>query len=549
MRFVARLTPYGVFAIAAATAGTFRLEEAGRLQIYLAAYTALALLVSLWVLPGLIAALTPVTVRELFAVTRDALLTAAIAGDLFIVLPLLITAAKELVARHSPARADAQSLPDLIVPIAYNFPHSGKLLTLSFILFAGWFSDAAVDPAEYPRLAGAGLVTLFGSVSAAVPFLLDLFHIPADTFQLFLATSIINSRIGSLVAAMHTVAVALIGTCALSGMIRWRLRPILTYASLTAVLTLTVIGGMRLAAERLLGSPPQSAAVLDAMRLDHPVEAVVSRHHGGAAAVAAPAGTRQDAILASRTLRVGYLSDAMPFAFFNGADELVGLDVALMHDLARELGVRLEFVPAPRRGLDDASGVAAQLRDGQYDVLIGGLAVTTARARVMRLSSSYLSETLGFVVRDDHRRRFESWSALRREAVLTIDVPDVPYFVEKLQQRLPQARLQPQADVVAAFESTGADALLLPAERGSAWTLRYPRYTVVVPGPDLIKVPLAFGLPSGEAALAAIVDTWIDLKRQDGTIDGLYQYWILGRTAATTGRRWSVVRDVLHWVD
>ena len=86
----------------------------------------------------------------------------------------------------------------------------------------------------------------------------------------------------------------------------------------------------------------------------------------------------------------------------------------------------------------------------------------------------------------------------------------------------------------------------MPAERGSAWTLRYPGYSVVVPTP-LLKVPLALALPRDEPDLGAFVITWLDLKRKDGTLDALYQYWILGRGAARTEPRWSIIRNVLHW--
>ena len=108
------------------------------------------------------------------------------------------------------------------MPASFNFPHTGKLLSLSFVLFAGWFADAPVPPSDYPQLALAGLVTFFGSLTAAVPFLLDQFRIPADTFQLFLATGVINSRVGSLVAAVHTLTVALLVSCAVTGHLRWR---------------------------------------------------------------------------------------------------------------------------------------------------------------------------------------------------------------------------------------------------------------------------------------------------------------------------------------
>ena len=66
-RLVTRLTPYGLFAIAANAAGTLGLEQLSRLQIYLVAYVAVALMVSLWVLPGLVAALTPIRARDILA--------------------------------------------------------------------------------------------------------------------------------------------------------------------------------------------------------------------------------------------------------------------------------------------------------------------------------------------------------------------------------------------------------------------------------------------------------------------------------------------------
>src|SRR6185503_12284193 len=58
-KFVVSLTPYGVFAIAANTAGTLNVEQIARIQVYLITYIIVALLVALWVLPGLVSALTP----------------------------------------------------------------------------------------------------------------------------------------------------------------------------------------------------------------------------------------------------------------------------------------------------------------------------------------------------------------------------------------------------------------------------------------------------------------------------------------------------------
>ena len=49
---------------------TLDLTQLGRLQVYLLVYCAAALFLSLWLLPGLVAALTPVSAREVLASLR-----------------------------------------------------------------------------------------------------------------------------------------------------------------------------------------------------------------------------------------------------------------------------------------------------------------------------------------------------------------------------------------------------------------------------------------------------------------------------------------------
>jgi Na+/H+-dicarboxylate symporter len=289
-KFVVSLTPYGVFAIAANTAGTLNLEQIARIQVYLITYVMVALLIALWVLPGLVCALTPFGYKEMLGPTRDALITAFVAGDLFIVLPILIQGCKELLERHRLVDDQTRALPDVIVPTSCNFTHTGKLLSISFILFAGWFADAAVPLREYPKLALTGLLTFFGSLR--------------------------------------------------------------------------------------------------------------------------------------------YFID-----------------------------------------------------------------VVKARAPELKLA--------------------------------------VVNSMTRIEEGLKNATL---------------DAAVLPAERGSVLSLLYPKYTVVVPEPGIIKIPLAYAVARRDKDFATFLNTWINLKRRDGTIGALYDHWILGKQAGKREPRWSVIRDVLHWV-
>jgi ABC-type amino acid transport substrate-binding protein len=331
----------------------------------------------------------------------------------------------------------------------------------------------------------------------------------------------------------------------MTGSLKWNRSPVLRYAVTTAVLTVAVIGGTRVLFANVLDQPYTKDKVLASMHLlRETTPARVERTESPAPALAD--GASQLAAIRSRGhIRVGYLPDALPFAFFNQQDQLVGFDIELAYRLAGELGVQLQLVPVRRETLDDG------LADGYCDIVMSGVAITTDRASRTTLSDSYLDETLGFVVPDAAREQFASWDDIRSRATLTIAVPDVPYYIDKLRLLVPRATLRPVTDFAAVMKAmpTDVDAIALPAERGSAWTLIYPAYSVVVPAPGLVKIPLAYPVARHDQEFATFINTWIDLKRKDGTLDSLYRYWILGQNPAARRARWSIVRNVLHWVE
>ena len=87
------------------------------------------------------------------------------------------------------------------------------------------------------------------------------------------------------------------------------------------------------------------------------------------------------------------------------------------------------------------------------------------------------------------------------------------------------------------------------AEAGSAWTLIYPGYSVVIPRDLRGWVPLVYALPRNDPTFQHFMNHWIELTRRDGTIDRLYDYWILGRQERARAPRWSIIRNVLGWVN
>jgi ABC-type amino acid transport substrate-binding protein len=236
------------------------------------------------------------------------------------------------------------------------------------------------------------------------------------------------------------------------------------------------------------------------------------------------------------------LAGRIPYAYSDRHGDLKGLDIEMAHRLAHDLGVSVEFLTVT---LEQLPGL---LDRGSCDLGMSGIPVTPLRASTMSFSAPYLDETLGWVVRDHLRNRFESWDTIAAIEGLRIGAIDAPYYLTELHERAPALRFERLSPDVTDEAVAAYDAFLIPAERGSVWTLLHPEFTVVVPRPDRIKVPLAYPLFRHGERWEQFVNTWIELKRRDATLDRLYRHWILGQDAVDVTPRWSVVRSVLHWV-
>jgi len=248
----------------------------------------------------------------------------------------------------------------------------------------------------------------------------------------------------------------------------------------------------------------------------------------------------------SGVLRVGYHPDNLPFSYFSETGELIGFDIDMAQLLAREMKVKLEFFPF------EIDTMAAQLEARQFDLIMAGIAVTTPRLEKITYSAPYMEATLAFIVPDHRRNEFASSKAIHQIPDLKIGIPHMAdYFTNKVKNYLPQAEVIALKSAREFFEANEQqlDAILWGAENGAAWTLLYPKFQVVIPIPDVVKIPVAYPIGGGDKEFANFMTQWIALKRNGLEYKKLYDHWILGLDAVVKQPRWSIVRDVLHWIE
>lgn len=539
---VVRLAPFGLFAIAANAAGTMTVQELGRLQVYIGSFILLTLLLTFFVMPGIVAMLTPFRFSDVLRASRSAMLTGFVTGNLFIVLPLLIEHGKMMFERAGIRTDDTDSFIEVLIPVSFNFPNLGKLLTLAFVLFAGWYTGNQVGLAEYPTFSVLGLFSLFGGVDLALPFLLDQMRIPSDTYQLYVVTGVVNGWFATLLATMNLFAFTLIATSAATGNLKIKPRQCVILGATASVLTVVVLLGARVGFSSIMGKSDIAQETLMQMQVKSDVETHIVRIANEGKPTSAE-GSRLDHILDRGTLKVGYHPDMYPFCFFNDNDQLVGYDVALMHELAASLDLKLVFIPWTYETRDE------QLHSGQIDVAIGGLMVTPERLARMTLTDSYMTITAAIVIEDHRRDAVSTWDDIRQLDGFRLATTG-RRLSRNVQRHLPETNVVYVDSPRDFFHKPKQpfDAILMTAEGGSAYTILYPDYDVAIPKPQF-KGNVAFAIPPDEPGLEKFFNAWLALQETNGTLSRFYEKWIVGQVASEKSPRWCVIRDVLHWVE
>ncbi len=555
-KIIAKAAPFGVFALIAAFSGTFNVEDLMRLQVYIVIYILVTLVLSFILIPGIITVFTPFTYREILVALRTPMITAFATSSALITLPLLIDGCKRMIVNDKrlsvdPKTADASI--DMLIPTFFTFPSPSSLLAISFVLYAGWHLGSPISAATYPALLLTGVPSLFGGILFAVPFLLKLSQLPSDMFQLFILISVFIARFGTLLSTMHYAAIGIVGTLSGTGEIRFRwLRLVRVVATGTALMA-PILVGVHAFYTHLVVIPYTKAEMLK--RLDfsesfQPARVFAEVPDHLASTSDGPADL--DQIIRRGVLRACYQPEEYPSAFFNAAEppQLVGFDIEMAHRFARSLELPLEFLPAV------SEENARDLLDrGACDLYMRKLPVSLSRSRKFGLSLPVSKSSLGLVVKDYRRDEFKNWDDIRAMGKsLRLGVEETRGNITHLRSIVKDATIVPLQSMEQELELLASatdeiDAIADIAEEGAAQTLLYPHFNLVVPKPTIF-FHISYAVARGNDDLLNSFDTWLMAEQSDGTVDRLYRHWALGGAAEVKkAPRWSVIRNVLGWVE
>ena len=540
--WVAKLSPIGVFALLASSTGTLTFPQFEKIRIYVLALAVGSILLALWIFPRLVSSFSSIKSKQYLNSIYPSLLLAFTTGNTLITLPLLIRDISQLFATtYDSDNLSVKSTLRSTVPIAYNLPTAGNLFVILFLFFAARFYALPIMTFDYIRITLMGMVVLFGSTSATlqgVTFLVDQLRLPVDCISLYIETMSVTRNLQGLVSASGIATLATLVALAYHQKIKLQVKQLVS----TTISSISILCVACISIIYLFQTATSPQEPFTKFRINNPSTHVVQTEEKDTDNSTEKFTNALKRIENRGIIKVGYNSNAIPFAYFNQHKELVGFDISLAHDLAKTLGVSITFVPFQYNTLPE------DLNDNKFDIAMSTITVTLPRIQKMSFTNTYLKEERVLVVKDFKRDQFTDLKFLKNSKKLRIAALKGTTLEELVPTLFPNATFVAITDYEQFLAPDIADALLWTESEALAWTQIHPEYTTLYPNESLGFETYAYAIHQDDHEFQQYLNYWLSLKTLDGFIDSQHDKWVLGKQP-NTNKRWSIIRDVLHWIE
>ena len=237
-------------------------------------------------------------------------------------------------------------------------------------------------------------------------------------------------------------------------------------------------------------------------------------------------------------LRVGFNEGIIPFSYRNAAGELVGYDIAFAYQLARDLNVRLRFIPF------EWTALAQNLTEGRFDIAMAGIYVTEDRLLAFTASTPYFQSPLALFMPRERAEGFTSRAKILEHPALKIGVFNDPVLIPRLARTFPNAEIVIVPGYQQVPDFSRIDAAIWTLVQAESLAAAHPSLIAVVPKDAGNPYLLAYLMPPDAEEFENFVNYWLDLKRADGFEKRQHAYWIDRVPPGDRAPRWSILRDV-----
>jgi polar amino acid transport system substrate-binding protein len=227
-----------------------------------------------------------------------------------------------------------------------------------------------------------------------------------------------------------------------------------------------------------------------------------------------------EAIKKREVLRVG-MSTFVPWAMRDKKGDLVGFEIDVATKVAQDMGVEVQFVPTAW------SGIIPALIAKKFDVIIGGMTITTQRNLTVNFSIPYAHSGQQIAANKELAGNFKAISDFNQSSV-TIACRRGSTACTAAQKMFPKATLRRFDDDAQAFQeviNANAHATLSSAPKPRFWTLQNTEKLFMPSDENLTRGDEAFALRKGDPDAHNVFSNWIQVNTSNGWLQERHDFW------------------------
>ena len=219
-------------------------------------------------------------------------------------------------------------------------------------------------------------------------------------------------------------------------------------------------------------------------------------------------------------LRVG-MSTFVPWAMKDKTGKLIGFEIDVATRLAKDMGVKVEFIPTKWAGIIPA------LLTGKFDVIIGGMGILPKRNQKVNFSVPYDYSGMSIVANRELAAGFKGLEDFNRpDVVLSVRLGATP--VDAAKKYMPKAELRMFDDESQAVQEVingKAHAMVSSAPLPAFQALKYPEKLFLPLEGTFTKEPIGFAVHKGDFDTLNFFNNWITFVNSEGWLKERKHYW------------------------
>jgi polar amino acid transport system substrate-binding protein len=225
-----------------------------------------------------------------------------------------------------------------------------------------------------------------------------------------------------------------------------------------------------------------------------------------------------------KVIRVG-MSTFVPWAMKDKQGKLVGFEIDVARQLARDMGVAVEFVPTAW------SGIIPALMTGKFDVIIGGMGITPERNLKVNFTMPYDYSGMSMVA---HRKKAEGFSTLEdfNDKDVNIAVRMGTTAEQAARKFFPKANLrlfENESQALQELNLGRIHAVVSSAPMPVFHALKYPDKLFVPLEENFTREPIGFAIRKGDPDAVNYFNNWIINMHASGFLKEKKAFWFESR--------------------